>query len=76
LKVALFTKFDVEENNDHIFSVIKSLINNKISFDIDRESYETLIRSDHNIQTVNFNEIVKLNDSYDLLSLSEVMGPF
>lgn len=67
MKVALFTKFDVEENNDHIFSVIKSLINNKISFDIDSESYETLIRSDHNIQTVNFNKIVKLNDSYDFV---------
>jgi len=65
LKIALFTNPDVIENNDNIFSVIKSLIKNKIEFEIDINSKisKSALRSaniNHNIK--NF---VELNDSYD-----------
>ena len=63
MKVALFTKLDISENNEHIFSVIDSLVKNKINFEIDGESYDSLSSVNNKIQSIN--RISKLNKAYD-----------
>tara|TARA_B110000003_G_scaffold102351_1_gene104565 strand:+ start:72 stop:944 length:873 start_codon:yes stop_codon:yes gene_type:complete len=66
LKIALFTNLDVIENNENIFSVIKSLIKNKIEFEIDINSKisKSALQS-ANIEEDNIKNFVELNDSYD-----------
>ena len=66
MKIALFTNIDVIENNDNIFSVIKSLIKNKIEFEIDINSKipKSALQS-ANIEEDNIKNFVELNDSYD-----------
>lgn len=66
MKIALFTNHDVIENNDNIFSVIKSLIKNKIDFEIDINSKisKSALQS-ANIDGDNIKNFVELNDSYD-----------
>ena len=66
MKIALFTNLDVIENNDNIFSVIKSLIKNKIEFEIDINSKisKSALQS-ANIDGDNIKNFVELNDSYD-----------
>ena len=66
MKIALFTNLDVIENNDNIFSVIKSLIKNKIEFEIDVNSKisKSALQST-NIEEDNIKNFVELNDSYD-----------
>ena len=63
MKVALFTKLDISENNEHIFSVIDSLVKNKINFEIDGKSYDSLSSVNNKIQSIN--RISKLNKAYD-----------
>tara|TARA_X000001036_G_C20574682_1_gene764156 strand:+ start:338 stop:1207 length:870 start_codon:yes stop_codon:yes gene_type:complete len=67
LKVALFTKLDISENNNHIFSVIKSLTENEIDFDIDGESFDSLTLINNNIKNLNIKKINKLNKAYDFV---------
>ena len=66
MKIALFTNLDVIENNENIFSVIKSLIKNKIEFEIDINSKisKSALQS-ANIDEDNIKNFVELNDSYD-----------
>lgn len=66
MKIALFTNLDVIENNENIFSVIKSLIKNKIEFEIDINSKisKSALQS-ANIEEDNIKNFVELNDSYD-----------
>jgi NAD+ kinase len=64
LKIALFTNLDVIENNDNIFSVIKSLIKNKIEFEINSKISKSALQS-ANIKEDNIKNFVELNDSYD-----------
>ena len=66
MKIALFTNLDVIENNNNIFSVIKSLIKNKIDFEIDINSKisKSALQS-ANIDGDNIKNFVELNDSYD-----------
>ena len=66
MKIALFTNLDVIENNDNIFSVIKSLLKNKIEFEIDINSKisKSALQS-ANIEEDNIKNFVELNDSYD-----------
>ena len=66
MKIALFTNIDVIENNENIFSVIKSLIKNKIEFEIDINSKisKSALQS-ANIEEDNIKNFVELNDSYD-----------
>ena len=66
MKIALFTNLDLIENNDNIFSIIKSLIKNKIEFEIDINS--KISKSALQIANIDKNSIknfVELNDSYD-----------
>ena len=45
MRFALYTKLDLKENNDHIFSVLKSLQKYKIDFDLDSDSFVQLSES-------------------------------
>ena len=63
MKFAIYTKLDPQENNDHIFSVLKSLQKHNIDFDIDGDSFDLLLNG-FNSKT-NFNRIKKLSKEYD-----------
>ena len=63
MKFAIYTKLDPQENNDHIFSVLKSLQKHNIDFDIDGDSFDLLLNG-LNSKT-NFNRIKKLTNEYD-----------
>ena len=63
MKFAVYTKLDPQENNDHIFSVLKSLQKHNIDFDIDGDSFDLLLNG-LNSKT-NFNRIKKLTKEYD-----------
>ena len=63
MKFAIYTKLDSQENNDHIFSVLKSLQKHNIDFDIDGDSFDLLLNG-LNSKT-NFNRIKKLTKEYD-----------
>ena len=63
MKFAIYTKLDPQENNDHIFSVLKSLQKHNIDFDIDGNSFDLLLNG-LNSKT-NFNRIKKLTKEYD-----------
>ena len=65
MRFALYTKLDPQENNDHIFSVLKSLQKHKIDFDIDSDSFDLLSNSIDS--KTNFNRIKKLTKEYDYL---------
>ena len=43
MRFAIYTKLDPQENNDHIFSVLKSLQKHNIDFDIDGDSFDLLL---------------------------------
>jgi len=66
LKIALFTNLDAIENNDNIFSIIKSLKKNDIKFEIDinsqisKSGLKNINNDDGNIKY-----FTELNDSYD-----------
>ena len=66
MKIALFTNPDVIENNENIFSVIKSLIKNKIEFEIDINSKisKSALQSAQ-IDGDNIKNFVELNNTYD-----------
>tara|TARA_B100001142_G_scaffold218362_1_gene216512 strand:- start:7637 stop:8509 length:873 start_codon:yes stop_codon:yes gene_type:complete len=66
LKIALFTKIDLNENNNHIFSIIESFIKNKIEFEIDVDSYDAI--SNLNNKFISDNTVKnfkKLNSNFD-----------
>ena len=64
MKFALFTKLDPQEDNNHIFSVFKSLKKYNLDFDIDSESFD-LIYNLSNSKNFNFNKFEKLTNEYD-----------
>ena len=66
MKIALFTNLDAIENNDNIFSIIKSLKENDIKFEIDINSQisKSALKS-INIDDGNIKYFTELNDSYD-----------
>ena len=66
MKIALFTNLDAIENNDNIFSIIKSLKKNDIKFEIDINSQisKSALKS-INIDDANIKYFTELNDSYD-----------
>ena len=66
MKIALFTNLDAIENNDNIFSIIKSLKKNDIKFEIDINSQiskSALKGAD--IDDGNIKYFTELNDSFD-----------
>ena len=67
MKFALFTKLDPKENNDHIFSVFKSLNKHNLDYDIDSQSFDLISKLDNYNGDFNFNKVEKLSNEYDFV---------
>ena len=67
MKFALFTKLDSNENNDHIFSVFKSLDKHQLDYDVDSQSFDLISRLDSFNGSFNFSKVEKLTDEYDFV---------
>jgi len=67
LKFALFTKLDPKENNDHIFSVFKSLNKHNLDYDIDSQSFDLISKLDSYDVNFNFSKVEKLTNEYDFV---------
>tara|TARA_B100000927_G_scaffold287371_1_gene280164 strand:+ start:272 stop:1141 length:870 start_codon:yes stop_codon:yes gene_type:complete len=67
LKFALFTKLDPKENNDHIFSVFKSLNKHQLDYDIDSQSFDLISRLDSRNDSLSFSKFEKLTNQYDFV---------
>ena len=67
MKFALFTKLDSNENNDHIFSVFKSLDKHQLDYDVDSQSFDLISKLDNYNGDFNFNKVEKLSNGYDFV---------
>lgn len=67
MKFALFTKLDSNENNDHIFSVFKSLDKHQLDYDIDSQSFDLISKLDNYNGGFNFSKVEKLSNEYDFV---------
>ena len=67
MKFALFTKLDSNENNDHIFSVFKSLDKHQLDYDVDIQSFDLISKLDNNNGCFNFSIVEKLSNEYDFV---------
>ncbi len=67
MKFALFTKLDPKENNDHIFSVFKSLNKHQLDYDIDSQSFDLISRLDSRNDSLSFSKFEKLTNQYDFV---------
>ena len=67
MKFALFTKLDSNENNDHIFSVFKSLDKHQLDYDVDSQSFDLISKLDNYNADFNFNKVEKLSNEYDFV---------
>ena len=67
MKFALFTKLDSNENNDHIFSVFKSLDKHQLDYDVDGQSFDLISRLDNYNGDFNFSKVEKLSNEYDFV---------
>ena len=67
MKFALFTKLDSNENNDHIFSVFKSLDKHQLDYDVDSQSFDLISKLDNYNRDFNFSKVEKLSNEYDFV---------
>ena len=67
MKFALFTKLDSNENNDHIFSVFKSLDKHQLDYDVDSQSFDLISKLDNYKGDFNFSKVEKLSNEYDFV---------
>ena len=67
MKFALFTKLDSNENNDHIFSVFKSLDKHQLDYDVDSQSFDLISKLDNYNGEFNFSKVEKLSNEYDFV---------
>lgn len=67
MKFAIFTKLDSNENNDHIFSVFKSLDKHQLDYDVDCQSFDLISKLDNYNGDFNFNKVEKLSNEYDFV---------
>ena len=67
MKFALFTKLDSNENNDHIFSVFKSLDKHQLDYDVDSQSFDLISKLDNYNGDFYFNKVEKLSNEYDFV---------
>ena len=67
MKFALFTKLDSNENNDHIFSVFKSLDKHQLNYDVDSQSFDLISKLDNYNGDFNFSKVEKLSNEYDFV---------
>ena len=67
MKFAIFTKLDSNENNDHIFSVFKSLDKHQLDYDVDSQSFDLISKLDNYNGGFNFSKVEKLSNEYDFV---------
>ena len=67
MKFALFTRLDSNENNDHIFSVFKSLDKHQLDYDVDSQSFDLISKLDNYNRDFNFSKVEKLSNEYDFV---------
>ena len=67
MKFALFTKLDSNGNNDHIFSVFKSLDKHQLDYDVDSQSFDLISKLDNYNGGFNFSKVEKLSNEYDFV---------
>lgn len=67
MKFALFTKLDSNENNDHIFSVFKSLDKHQLDYDVDSQSFDLISKLENYNGGFNFSKVEKLSNEYDFV---------
>lgn len=67
MKFALFTKLDSNENNDHIFSVFKSLDKHQLDYDVDSQSFDLISKLNNYNGDFNFSKVEKLSNEYDFV---------
>jgi len=67
LKIALFTKLNPKENNQHIFSVISSLRKASLKFEINDLSYEILKKNKSIIIEEKIKAYTKIDETFDFV---------
>ena len=67
MKIALFTKLNPKENNQHIFSVINSLRKASLKFEIDDLSYEILKKNKSIIIEEKIKTYTKIDETFDFV---------
>jgi len=67
LKIALFTKLNPKENNQHIFSVINSLRKASLKFEINDLSYEILKKNKSIIIEEKIKTYTKIDETFDFV---------
>ena len=67
MKIALFTKLNPKENNQHIFSVINSLRKASLKFEINDLSYEILKKNKSIIIEEKIKTYTKLDETFDFV---------
>ena len=67
MKIALFTKLNPKENNQHIFSVISSLRKASIEFEINYLSYEILKKNKSIIIEEKIKTYTKIDETFDFV---------
>ena len=67
MKIALFTKLNPKENNQHIFSVINSLRKASLKFEIDDLSYEILEKNKSIIIEEKIKTYTKIDETFDFV---------
>ena len=67
MKIALFTKLNQKENNQHIFSVISSLRKASIEFEINYLSYEILKKNKSIIIEEKIKTYTKIDETFDFV---------
>ena len=67
MKIALFTKLNPKENNQHIFSAINSLRKASLKFEIDDLSYEILKKNKSIIIEEKIKTYTKIDETFDFV---------
>ena len=67
MKIALFTKLNPKENNQHIFSVISSLRKASLKFEINDHSYEILKKNKSIIIEEKIKTYTKIDETFDFV---------
>ena len=67
MKIALFTKLNPKENNQHIFSVINSLRKASLKFEINDLSYEILKKNKSIIIEEKIKTYTKIDETFDFV---------
>ena len=67
MKIALFTKLNPKENNQHIFSVISSLKKASLKFEINHLSYEILKKNKPIIWEEEIKTYTKIDEAFDFV---------